>query len=164
MCLPSHYSPIHLIGIQGYSPTMSTNAAGNRRIVVGVDGSENSQKAVDWAISFAHSGDTVILLSAWSPVVVPAEMAMSYTFDDTAARQILDKEAKRVATAAANRGVSIASHFENNDPRNAILSTSSDLIVVGARGHGGVVGILLGSVADYVSRHSHVPVVIVPAK
>lgn len=143
---------------------MTTSAAGKRRILVGVDGSANSQKAVDWAISFAHSGDTVILLSAWSPIVVPAEMAMSYTFDDTAAREILDKENKRVATAAANRGVSIASHFENNDPRNAILGTAADVIVVGARGHGGVMGLLLGSVADYVSRHAHVPVVIVPAE
>jgi nucleotide-binding universal stress UspA family protein len=142
---------------------MTTSAAGKRRIVVGVDGSPNSAKAIDWAISFAHSGDTVVLLSAWSPVVVPAEMAMSYTFDDTGARTIIDEENKRVAQAAANRGVSLAMHFENNDPRNALLDTKCDLLVVGSRGHGGVMGLLLGSVADYVSRHSKVPVVIVPA-
>jgi nucleotide-binding universal stress UspA family protein len=142
---------------------MTTSAAGKRRIVVGVDGSPNSAKAIDWAISFAHSGDTVVLLSAWSPVVVPAEMAMSYTFDDTGARTILDEENKRVAQAAANRGVSLAMHFENNDPRNALLDTKGDLLVVGSRGHGGVMGLLLGSVADYVSRHSKIPVVIVPA-
>lgn len=140
-----------------------TNNAGKRRILVGVDGSPNSQKAVDWAISFAHVGDTVILLSAWSPIVVPADMAMSYTFDDTAARETLDKENKRVSQNAANRGVSLASHFENNDPRNALLSTAADLVVIGSRGHGGVMGLLLGSVADYVARHSKVPVVIVPA-
>ncbi len=142
---------------------MTTSTAGKRRIVVGVDGSPNSAKAIDWAISFAHSGDTVVLLSAWSPVVVPAEMAMSYTFDDTGARTILEQENKRVAQAAANRGVSLASHFENNDPRNAILGTSADLVVVGSRGHGGVMGLLLGSVADYIARHSKIPVVIVPA-
>jgi nucleotide-binding universal stress UspA family protein len=142
---------------------MTTSTAGKRRIVVGVDGSPNSMKAVDWAISFAHSGDTVVLLSAWSPIVVPAEMAMSYTFDDTGARSVLDQENKRVAQTAANRGVSLAVHFENNDPRNALLDAKCDLIVVGARGHGGVVGLLLGSVADYVSRHTKVPVVIVPA-
>lgn len=142
---------------------MTTNSAGKRRIVVGVDGSPNSAKAIDWAISFAHSGDTVVLLSAWSPVVVPAEMAMSYTFDDTGARTILDQENKRVSQAAANRGISLAVHFENNDPRNALLDTKCDLLVIGSRGHGGVMGLLLGSVADYVARHSKVPVVIVPA-
>ncbi len=141
---------------------MTTSTAGKRRIVVGVDGSPNSAKAIDWAISFAHSGDTVILLSAWSPVVVPAEMAMSYSFDDTGARTILEQENKRVAQAAANRGVSLAVHFENNDPRNALLDTTADLVVIGSRGHGGVMGLLLGSVADYVARHSKVPVVIVP--
>lgn len=138
--------------------------SGNRRILVGVDGSPNSQKAADWAVSFAHPGDTVILLAAWSPVVVPAEMAMTYTFDDTGMKKILEDEHKRVSQIASSRGVAIATHFENNDPRNALLSTASDLVVLGARGHGGVMGLLLGSVADYVARHSKVPVVIVPAK
>jgi nucleotide-binding universal stress UspA family protein len=142
---------------------MASDTPGKRRIVVGVDGSPNSAKALDWAVSFAHSGDTVILLAAWSPIVVPAEMAMSYTFDDTGAKNVLEDENKRVTQKAASRGVALAMHFENNDPRNALLSTASDVIVVGARGHGGVMGLLLGSVADYVSRHSKVPVVIVPA-
>lgn len=142
---------------------MAIATSGKRRILVGVDGSPNSSKAIDWAISFAHSGDTVILLSAWSPIVVPAEMATAYTFDDTGARNVLEAESKRVAQAAANRGVSLAQHFENNDPRNALLSTSCDMVVVGSRGHGGMMGLLLGSVADYVSRHAKVPVVIVPA-
>ncbi len=141
---------------------MASETSGKRRILVGVDGSPNSAKAIDWAISFAHSGDTVILLSAWSPIVVPAEMATAYTFDDTGARNVLEAESKRVSQIAANRGVSLAQHFENNDPRNALLSTSCDMIVVGSRGHGGVMGLLLGSVADYVSRHAKVPVVIVP--
>ena len=141
---------------------MTSETSGKRRILVGVDGSPNSAKAIDWAISFAHSGDTVILLSAWSPIVVPAEMATSYTFDDTGARNVLEAESKRVSQVAANRGVSLAQHFENNDPRNALLSSSCDMIVVGSRGHGGVMGLLLGSVADYVSRHAKVPVVIVP--
>jgi nucleotide-binding universal stress UspA family protein len=141
---------------------MTSETSGKRRILVGVDGSPNSAKAIDWAISFAHSGDTVIMLSAWSPIVVPAEMATAYTFDDTGARNVLEAESKRVSQIAANRGVSLAQHFENNDPRNALLSTSCDMIVVGSRGHGGVMGLLLGSVADYVSRHAKVPVVIVP--
>ena len=71
---------------------MASETSGKRRILVGVDGSPNSAKAIDWAISFAHSGDTVIMLSAWSPIVVPAEMATAYTFDDTGARNVLESE------------------------------------------------------------------------
>lgn len=142
---------------------MANNTSGNRRILVGVDGSPNSAQAIDWAIGFAHAGDTVVLLSSWSPVVVPAEMAMTYTYDDTAAKGVLEAEVSRVTAAAQARGVVLSSVFENNDPRVSLLNTPADLIVVGSRGHGGVVGLLLGSVADYVSRHAKVPVVIVPA-
>jgi len=142
---------------------MSNSTPHKRQIIVGVDGSPNSEKAVDWAVAYAHTGDTVTLVSSWSPVIVPAEMAMSYTFDDTGARAILDKEHKRITKAASSRDVTINTHFENNDPRNALLGLKSDLIVVGARGHGAIMGLLLGSVADYVSRHAKVPVVIVPA-
>jgi nucleotide-binding universal stress UspA family protein len=35
-------------------------------------------------------------------------------------------------------------------------------LVIGARGHSGIAGILLGSVADYITRHATVPVVVVP--
>lgn len=135
----------------------------HRRIVVGVDGSRNSAKAVDWAVATAASGDTVVLLSAWSPVIVPAEMAVSYTFDDAGARKVLDDEKARVAEAAKSRGVDLELQFETTDPRTALLGAKADTIVIGARGHGGVMGLLLGSVADYVARHAKVPVVIVPA-
>ncbi|MGA0862919.1 MAG: universal stress protein [Ilumatobacteraceae bacterium] len=135
----------------------------HRRIVVGVDGSRNSAKAVDWAVATAGSGDTVVLLSAWSPVIVPAEMAVTYSFDDTGAKKILDDERARVADAAKERGVDLDVQFETTDPRTALLGAKADTIVIGARGHGGVMGLLLGSVADYVARHSKVPVVIVPS-
>lgn len=135
----------------------------HRRIVVGVDGSRNSAKAVDWAVGTASSGDTVVLLSAWSPVIVPAEMAVTYSFDDAGARKILDEERARVSDAAKVRGVDLDVEFETTDPRTALLGAKADTIVIGARGHGGVMGLLLGSVADYVARHSKVPVVIVPA-
>lgn len=135
----------------------------HRRIVVGVDGSRNSAKAVDWAVDTAANGDTVVLLSAWSPVIVPAEMAVTYTFDDAGARKVLDEEKARVADIAKGRGVDLDVQFETTDPRTALLGAKADTIVIGARGHGGVMGLLLGSVADYVARHSKVPVVIVPA-
>lgn len=135
----------------------------HRRIVVGVDGSRNSAKAVDWAVDTASSGDTVVLLSAWSPVIVPAEMAVTYSFDDAGARKILDEERERVSDSAKTRGVDLDVQFETTDPRTALLGAKADTIVIGARGHGGVMGLLLGSVADYVARHSKVPVVIVPA-
>lgn len=135
----------------------------HRRIVVGIDGSKNSARALDWAVATANKGDTVVLLTAWSPVIVPAEMAVTYTFDDAGARKVLDTERDRVSPAAKDAGVDLDTMFETTDPRTALLGAKADTIVIGARGHGGVMGLLLGSVADYVARHSKVPVVIVPA-
>jgi nucleotide-binding universal stress UspA family protein len=42
-------------------------------------------------------------------------------------------------------------------------ATSSDLLVVGYRGHGGFIGALLGSVSRHVVTHARCPVVVVPA-
>ncbi|MFM9226892.1 MAG: universal stress protein, partial [Actinomycetota bacterium] len=77
--------------------------------------------------------------------------------------KVLDTERTRVSKSAEAAGVDLDTMLETTDPRTALLGAKADTIVIGARGHGGVMGLLLGSVADYVARHSKVPVVIVPA-
>jgi nucleotide-binding universal stress UspA family protein len=49
-------------------------------------------------------------------------------------------------------------------PGEVLLSASegADLLVVGSRGHGTIVGILLGSVSQHCAHHAHCPVVIIP--
>ena len=135
----------------------------NRRIVVGVDGSANSQKAVEWAVANAHRGDTVVMLTGWHPVVPPPEMAVAYADDDTSMRAVLDTETKKAQKRAEGTDVVVEAKFEHIDPRTALMDEKCDMIVVGSRGHSGIAGLLLGSTTDYVARHAKVPVVIVPA-
>ncbi|MEY3587691.1 MAG: hypothetical protein RJA47_287 [Actinomycetota bacterium] len=136
----------------------------NKRIVVGVDGSANSQKAVAWSIDNARSGDTVVLLTGWHPVIPPPEMAVAYSDDDTSMRTVLDTETKNARKHAEGSGVIVEPKFVHVDPRTALMDETCDLIVVGSRGHSGIAGLLLGSTTDYVARHAKVPVVIVPVK
>lgn len=135
-----------------------------RRVVVGVDGSENATNAVNWAISNGKPGDTVVLLTGWHPVIPPPEMAVAYVDDDSGMRKILDDQTAAAKKTAEGTGVVVESKFAHVDPRTALLDEKCDLVVVGARGHSGLAGLLLGSTADYVARHSRVPVVIVPKK
>jgi nucleotide-binding universal stress UspA family protein len=141
-----------------------TNNALARRTVVGVDGSDNSRAAVNWAIDNAKSGDTVVLLTGWHPVIPPPEMAVAYVDDDSSMRKILEDEAAKAQKAADSAGVKLETKFAHIDPRTALLEEKSDMVVVGARGHSGLAGLLLGSTADYVARHAKVPVVIIPRK
>lgn len=133
-----------------------------RRIIVGVDGSQNAKKAADWAIQNAYRGDTVVLVHAWHPVIPPAEFAMPAVFDDSYAKKVLDQEVERVTPTAKAAGILVQSSFISDDPRHALTSQPGDLRVVGARGHTGLMGLVLGSVADYVVRHSTIPVVVIP--
>lgn len=70
-----------------------------------------------------------------------------------------------LADVVAPNGVTITSTVAEGTAATVILdnSTDADLIVLGKRGHGGFLGLLLGSVANQVANHANSPVVIVPA-
>lgn len=133
-----------------------------RTIVVGTDGSPNSHRASAWAIVHAHPGDTVVFVHAWQPYVYGVDMPVAYTIDESGPRELLDAETARFAVLAADHQVSLEGRLAQGDARAALVGAAADLVVVGARGHTGLAGVLLGSVADYVTRHAKVPVVVVP--
>jgi nucleotide-binding universal stress UspA family protein len=141
-----------------------------RKIVVGVDGSEASLKAVIWATHEAKLRDSEIeIIHSWSmPFVVDpmAMMPMMFPIEEMVA------DANKIAAAAAAKVTSIdpkirvVSRIERGSASEHLItaSKSADLVVVGSRGHGGFAGLLLGSVAQQVANHASCPAVIVPAK
>ena len=146
-----------------------TTTNGSRHIIVGVDGSPQSQGALRWAAREAQrSGGDITAVSvfgsglAWidvgsdmEPLIVARspERAKEALHDAIAATE-LPPEAEVHVHPVAVRG----------DPANTLveLAETADLLVVGTRGRGGFTGLLLGSVSQRCAERSPCPVVVVP--
>jgi nucleotide-binding universal stress UspA family protein len=130
-------------------------------IVVGVDGSPSSQRAVRWASQQAKlTGATLRAVSSWRwPNYITRVPPGVDLAGDT--RRTLD-EVLEVALAGSE-DLSVTRHVIEGPPGPALLTQAQDasLLVVGAQGRAAFPGMLLGSVAEYCVRHGSCPVVVV---
>lgn len=141
-----------------------------RKILVPIDGSKNSLKALSHAIMLARSFAAEIsilyvsVLSQQVPLYdqvkgskIPANAS---TDPVNFAKTILSEAIKQVP-----EGIQVQTHNELGEPRTAITDFAAqnayDIIVVGSRGLGAISGLLLGSVSTYVVHHSPCPVLVV---
>jgi nucleotide-binding universal stress UspA family protein len=133
------------------------------RIVVGVDGSPASRRALRWALDQAAlTGGVVNAVLAWQ---LPPTDAW-FTLADLAERLAEQAEgtlAGAVAAEVGDRPVTVETLVVEEHPVAALLRAAkgADLLVVGSRGHGAFTGALLGSVSHYCTQHADCPVVVV---
>ena len=131
-------------------------------VVVGVDGSEGSLRALRWAAEEARiRGARLRVLRAWSYADQP-EGGFDPAYDEEAARRVLDESIASLGTDSS--GLKIERRIVCDLPARALLDAAADadLLVVGSRGLGGFQGLLLGSVSQQVVHHAPCPIVIVP--
>lgn len=142
-----------------------------RRIVVGVDGSDNSREALRWAVSFAAAGDIVELVHAWSVDVVDRSSVVGTTSspsDSGALDAALSRELYDIADEVLedeDRELLELRFTVVRGRAAAILaerSRGADLLVVGRRGLGGFRALLIGSVSDDVLQLAVCPVAVTP--
>jgi uncharacterized protein len=143
----------------------STVADGRPRVVVGVDATEASHRALAWAAEEAAlRGALLHAVFAWQ---YPFELA-----DGTYVPPVPDEElgpwARRIvedALAAVDPDRSLAVVSEaRSGPAAAVLMAAAEgaeLLVVGTSHRGRVTGLLLGSVSQYLAVHAPCPVVVV---
>jgi nucleotide-binding universal stress UspA family protein len=136
-----------------------------RTVVVGIDGSEHSRQALKWAADEAKRRRAflkIVFARIEEPEHVPAWYQPGAS-GGAPAQAVIDDAYGLVAT----RHPSVVARAETVEwPPARVLtmaSRSADLVVVGARGHGGFDELLLGSVSDQCIQYAHCPVVVVHA-
>lgn len=129
-------------------------------IVVGVDQSETSRRALEWALGFAGADDRVVAVHVWDlPVVVDYDIT-----------SVVDAEevgmAARSGLAAILGGVDddrlhsmVRQGHAGRELIEVAAEEDADLLVVGPAGHGRI-SMMLGSTASYLLHHSPEPVVV----
>ncbi len=136
-------------------------------IVVGVDGSDESREALRWALEEARlRGATVRAVSAWrDPYVVAPGFGRPEDFEFDALRErAVEALAEVVADVVGTKSDVHVERVVAEGPAGSVLvqaAEDADLLVVGSRGHGGFVGLLLGSVSQQCVSHAPCPVLVV---
>ncbi len=148
--------------------TADGSSAIARNIVVGVDGSEGSERALAWAVAEAaarsSSVEAVMVWSRPSPVL-PAHLPLGAIAGVGEDSKVLDVLREFVAKVDAP-GVPVECTIVEGHPAEALLERSSagQLLVIGSRGRGRAREALLGSVSHAVTHRTAVPVVVVPTR
>jgi nucleotide-binding universal stress UspA family protein len=136
-------------------------------VVVGIDGSSSSQAALRFAAEEARlHGADLRVVSAWSmPVAVyPAVNYISTVDIDTLSRYARDIAEKEIDDVLGqDNDVSVDLVVREGSAPAVLLEESRDaaMLVLGSRGHGGFVGLLLGSASQQCAAHARCPVTIV---
>lgn len=136
-------------------------------IVVGIDGSEQSNCALKWAAQEALRRKRPLhLVTAYTvPIFAASGLDGGYaTVDDDVIRAGAEAVVREAAALVANVDLDIDARVEDGDAAGVLLdlSETAELLVFGTRGRGGFLGRLLGSVSSALPAHSKCPTVTVP--
>lgn len=140
-----------------------TRAEHPRRVVVGVDGSEQGWSALAWAADEASLRGALlrVLHACEAPSEDPRKASTVSPSVAEQAEGIIDAARSRVAAHHPSLEVRVDATGDRAPYALIEASCSADLLVVGARGLGGLRSLVLGSVSQRCIRYAHCPVVVV---
>ena len=126
------------------------------KVVVGFDGSQDSGRALEWAVEEAFRLEARLeVVGAWTPLeagglpLIDLQAAL-----DEYAHTTLDNAVKRAAAIRPEVQVTTAISTEPASWTLVKASEQAQLLVVGSRGLGGFKGMLLGSVSQHCATHA----------
>ena len=133
-------------------------------VVVGVDGSDSSRAALQWAADYAaRVSAPVELLITWHYPVAYGTVPMvgiESDFEEMAGKIVSEMAAE---AQASHPGVAFSTKVMAGPAAPALIreAEGARLLVVGSRGHGAFAGMLLGSVSIHCVHHARCPVAVV---
>jgi nucleotide-binding universal stress UspA family protein len=133
-------------------------------IVVGVDGSEISRRALRWALDeAARTGYQVRAITAWSGIMSAQPDPVDPRAAAERAEHLLAEEVSAV-NADRPAPTPVQQQVIEGEPAKtlSVASAEAALLVLGSHGHGRLFQALLGSVTAECVRHAACPVVIIP--
>lgn len=135
------------------------------KILVPVDGSANSKRAFEKAVSLASGGSATALYVIETPPTVYVESQKVLDAAMAKYKKEADEVLDGYEAMAASHGIKIEAVIAEGDPGTAIVSYAEkggfDMIVMGSRGRGKITEAVLGSVSSKVLKDAKCPVVIV---
>lgn len=137
-------------------------------ILVGIDGSDESLHALDWATTYAHHDDRPVHIV--SSYMLPGFVGRTHypydlpLVDDPYVRHRVEHFLSIAHRRATDAGVTATTEITTGEPTGVLVERSAAhaLVVVGARGAGGFTERLLGTVSSNLPAHSRCPTVVVP--
>jgi nucleotide-binding universal stress UspA family protein len=133
-----------------------------RRIVAGVDGSAASLQAIEWAVQQAElTGATLEVVAAWEwPNSFGWSVIPSEYNPEQDAQGLL--ESLVAALRKSHPHVKVTWKVVEGHPAPVLVNESrgADLLVVGSRGHGEFIGMLIGSTSEHCVANAACPVVV----
>ena len=137
------------------------------KIVVGIDGSESSINALSWALKEAkHHSASVHVVHVWSlPLAVDPMGGVIFSPVEefrSAAEGVLKHTIDTVKSLVGDTKITSTVEYGSASQHLLDAASTADMVVVGRRGHGGFLGLLIGSVAEQIAHHAKCPAVIVP--
>jgi nucleotide-binding universal stress UspA family protein len=143
--------------------TETTSAGPTARIVVGVDGSEQSKDALRWAARIAPAfGAQLHAVAVWHiPLDTGWQTVPGYWNPKQDMEKCLTETVDQVFGTERPAGLELS--VVEGQTAHAIIEASEGalMLIVGSRGHGGFAGLLLGSVSASLAEHAGCPVLVV---
>ena len=145
--------------------------SGFKRILLPIDFSEHCDRVADYAAWFARiSQGTVhlvhVVANPADPIYVPQEVAywLMVEHSERKARELLEAAAQRCLPADCAREF----HILQGDPYEKLMEAAAsirpDLVVLSSHGHSRIAHLVMGSVAEKITRHATCPVLLIHSK